>query len=135
MAQRVTFTSVWTVVVTVLAALLSALGLRGKAAAPAVCAGEAPSSCRSVEVCRPAAPRGRRAVVRNGALPPTIKQRIRAEAHGRTPSVRCSAAAAPARAGAGAPTGAAARAVFRVAGSARDAVAAADARLRLALAA
>ncbi|MFK0255338.1 DUF6344 domain-containing protein [Streptomyces sp. NPDC090445] len=131
MAQRITFTSVWTVVVTVLAALLSALGLRGKAAAPAGSVGEAPSRCRSVEVCRPAASRSRRAGTRSGALPPTLKQRIRAEAHGRTPSVRRSAAVAAARAGAGAPTGAAARIAVPV----PEAVAAADVRLRFALAA
>ncbi|NXY94852.1 hypothetical protein HYE82_10690 [Streptomyces sp. BR123] len=149
MAQRITFTSVWTVVVTVLAALLSALGLRGKAAAPAVvgraaapaivgkaaapsvAVGDAPSRCRSVGVCPPGASRSRRAVMRSGALPPTIKQRIRAEVHGRTPSVRRSAAAAAARAGEGAPTGAAAR----IAASVPDAVAAAQVRLRFALAA
>ncbi|MFD0267035.1 DUF6344 domain-containing protein [Streptomyces sp. NPDC127106] len=139
MAQRITPSSVWTVVVAVLAALLSALGLRGKAAAePAVAAGAAPSRGRSVEVCRPAAPRSRRAVMRSGVLPPTIKQRIRAEAHGGTPSVRRSVAAAAAAAraaGEGAPIGAAVRVAPRAAGSAWDGVAATDVRLRLALAA
>ncbi|AWZ06577.1 hypothetical protein DRB96_03870 [Streptomyces sp. ICC1] len=33
-------------------------------------------------------------MMRGGSLPPTIKQRIRAEAHGKTPSVRRSTTAA-----------------------------------------
>ncbi|MFD7625117.1 DUF6344 domain-containing protein [Streptomyces sp. NPDC059851] len=130
MAQRITFTSVWTVVVTALAALFAVLGLRAKAAAPAVSVGEAPSWCRPVEVCRPAA-WGRRAVVRSGALPPTIKQRIRAEAHGSTPSVRRSAAGVTAGSGEGVRAGSAARGAAAEA----DAVAAGEARTRLALAA
>ncbi|MEU5810815.1 DUF6344 domain-containing protein [Streptomyces sp. NPDC047718] len=148
MAQRITLSSVRTAVLGVLAALFAVLGLRRRDAAPAVAVAEAPSRCApargSVEGCRQpaAAPGGRRAVLRGGALPPTIKQRIRAEAHGKNPSARGSvtATAVPVPvAGAGAGAGVAARTAVRVGSSAarslRDSVAEDDARLRFALAA
>lgn len=43
-----------------------------------------------------------RAMMRGGSLPPTIKQRIRAEAHGKNPSVRRSTTALAAGGPAGA---------------------------------
>ncbi|WP_438313093.1 DUF6344 domain-containing protein [Streptomyces sp. HUAS TT3] len=146
MAQRITLSSVRTAVLGVLAALFAVLGLRRRDAAPAVAVAEAPSRCApargSVEGCRQpaAAPGGRRAVLRGGALPPTIKQRIRAEAHGKNPSARGSvtATAVPV-AGAGSGAGVSARTAVRVGSSAsrslRDSVAEDDARLRFALAA
>ncbi|MEW2412222.1 DUF6344 domain-containing protein [Streptomyces sp. NPDC046866] len=101
MAQRITFTTVRTAVVAAVMALLAVLGFRGRVVAPAaaaapgagsaaagLCSG-APSSVR-----RPLARRTWRALVRGGSLPPTIKQRIGAEAHGASPSVRRSAAPA-----------------------------------------
>ncbi|MFD8415536.1 DUF6344 domain-containing protein [Streptomyces sp. NPDC059650] len=146
MAQRITLSSVRTAVLGVLAALFAVLGLRRRDAAPAVAVAETPSRCApargSVEGCRQpaAAPGGRRAVLRGGALPPTIKQRIRAEAHGKNPSARGSvtATAVPVPV-AGAGAGVSARTAVRVGSSAarslRDSVAEDDARLRFALAA
>ncbi|MEU9230905.1 DUF6344 domain-containing protein [Streptomyces subrutilus] len=101
MAQRSTLSSIWTPVLAALVALLTFLGLGGKAApaaasAPAPADGAAPAGVR-----RPVlAPRRTwRAMMRGGSLPPTIKQRIRAEAHGKTPSVRRSTTAAAMGAG------------------------------------
>ncbi|GAA2474427.1 DUF6344 domain-containing protein [Streptomyces gobitricini] len=90
-------THVWTAFFSLLSAILTALGLkRTPKAAIAVYAGQA----------APAAPREAAAPAARGAaplccapvpvwasghvrsLPPTIKQRIRAEAHGASPSVR-----------------------------------------------
>ncbi|MFD0353480.1 DUF6344 domain-containing protein [Streptomyces sp. NPDC127110] len=87
--------SIWTAVLAALVALLAALGLGGKAASAA--AGEAVAAPVAPAVRRrPAvvARRTWRAVMRGGSLPPTIKQRIRAEAHGKAPSVRRSTTAA-----------------------------------------
>ncbi|MFJ4775106.1 DUF6344 domain-containing protein [Streptomyces sp. NPDC088762] len=139
MAQRSTLTSIWTSVLTALVALLAALGL-GRKAAPAAtspAASGVPAS-PSAAVCRPAfaARRTWRAMMRGGSLPPTIKQRIRAEAHGKSPSVRRSTTAASMGAGpdaavralapVGAPGGAAEAVVGpagAVAGAGRDALA------------
>ncbi|MFJ3879255.1 DUF6344 domain-containing protein [Streptomyces sp. NPDC090077] len=88
-------TSIWTTVLAALVALLAALGLGGKTAP--VAAGEAVAApVAPVVRRRPAAVARRtwRAVMRGGSLPPTIKQRIRAEAHGKAPSVRRSTTAA-----------------------------------------
>ncbi|GAA3393511.1 DUF6344 domain-containing protein [Streptomyces roseoviridis] len=99
----------WTALVSVLFALLASLGLASPATAaqrtalqqgeepattPATAATTTPArALASVPAPRPApqwhAARGR-------ALPPTIKQRIRAEAHGSSPSVRHLRADAPA---------------------------------------
>ncbi|MET9426195.1 DUF6344 domain-containing protein [Streptomyces sp. NPDC003036] len=83
--------------IALLTALLGALGFgRGTAArtapAPAAAASVSGSASVSVPVQRGASP----GPVRPRALPPTIKQRIRAEAHGSSPSVRHLPAAAPA---------------------------------------
>ncbi|MEU9162967.1 DUF6344 domain-containing protein [Streptomyces sp. NPDC048424] len=103
MAHRSVLTSIWTSVLTVLVAFLSSLGLGGKAALAAAPAVEVPAPAAVVPVARPAvaARRTWRAMMRGGSLPPTIKQRIRAEAHGKTPSVRRSTTAAAMGAGAG----------------------------------
>ncbi|MGW7457044.1 DUF6344 domain-containing protein [Streptomyces sp. NPDC054797] len=94
MAHRSTLTSIWTSVLAVLAALLGFLGLAGKAAP--VAAGVPAPAGPAIARRRPAvvARRTWRAMMRGGSLPPTIKQRIRAEAHGKTPSVRRSTTAA-----------------------------------------
>ncbi|MEU9797736.1 DUF6344 domain-containing protein [Streptomyces sp. NPDC051000] len=94
MAHRSSVTSIWTAVLAALVALFAALGLGAKvapAASATVSAPEAPTAT----VRRPAvmARRTWRAMMRGGSLPPTIKQRIRAEAHGKTPSVRRSTTA------------------------------------------
>ncbi|WP_404958954.1 DUF6344 domain-containing protein [Streptomyces sp. 147326] len=108
MAHRSVLSSIWTSLLTALVALLSSLGLGGKAVlagatAPADDASAAgvAASASAVRVARPAvaARRTWRAMMRGGSLPPTIKQRIRAEAHGKTPSVRRSTTAAAMGAG------------------------------------
>ncbi|MGW0389476.1 DUF6344 domain-containing protein [Streptomyces sp. NPDC003042] len=100
MAHRNSITSIWTAVLTALVALLAALGLAGKAApvaaADAVTASGVPAARRRPTVV---ARRTWRAMMRGGSLPPTIKQRIRAEAHGKSPSVRRSTTAAALAAG------------------------------------
>ncbi|MFD9405518.1 DUF6344 domain-containing protein [Streptomyces sp. NPDC059989] len=103
MAQRSTLTSIWTSVLAALVALLTALGLGGKAApaAASVAASADPAPAASVRRPAFAARRTWRAMMRGGSLPPTIKQRIRAEAHGKTPSVRRSTTAAAMGAGPG----------------------------------
>ncbi|MEU8839579.1 DUF6344 domain-containing protein [Streptomyces roseus] len=99
MAHRITVTSLWTAVVAVVVALLAALGFGAKAepATAAATGAPVPSRRAPAAVRRPARPMGRRswrAMMRGGSLPPTIKQRIRAEAHGKAPSVRRSTTAA-----------------------------------------
>ncbi|UUU40964.1 DUF6344 domain-containing protein [Streptomyces sp. NBC_00162] len=110
MAQRSILTSIWTSVLAALVALLGSLGFGGKAA-PAAASVSAPAAPVAA-VRRPAftARRTWRAMMRGGSLPPTIKQRIRAEAHGKTPSVRRSTTAAAMGAG----PGTAARALTQV---------------------
>ncbi|MFE5770705.1 DUF6344 domain-containing protein [Streptomyces sp. NPDC056485] len=101
MAHRITAASIWTAFVAVLVALLGSLGFGAKAApataTAATGAGATVPSRRAAAAVRPARPMGRRswrAMMRGGSLPPTIKQRIRAEAHGKAPSVRRSTTAA-----------------------------------------
>ncbi|WP_329382092.1 DUF6344 domain-containing protein [Streptomyces sp. NBC_01351] len=107
MAHRSTFTSIWTTVLAALVALLAALGFGGKAA-PAAASVSASAVPAAAAVRRPAvaARRTWREMMRGGSLPPTIKQRIRAEAHGKTPSVRRSTTAAAMGAGSGVAAGA-----------------------------
>ncbi|MFD6966720.1 DUF6344 domain-containing protein [Streptomyces sp. NPDC059949] len=119
MAHRSILTSIWTSVLAALVALLSSLGLGGKVAPAA--AASVPAPARTVpttaSVRRPAvaARRTWRAMMRGGSLPPTIKQRIRAEAHGKTPTVRRSTTAAAMGAGQVAATAAATRTLTSVA--------------------
>ncbi|MFF2191469.1 DUF6344 domain-containing protein [Streptomyces sp. NPDC058157] len=95
MTHRTTATSLWTSFLSLLVALLGALGLVGKPApAGVVTAAAATPSAPVARRAVPVARRTWRAMMRGGALPPTIKQRIRAEAHGKSPSVRRSATAA-----------------------------------------
>lgn len=103
MAHRGTITSIWTTVLAALVALLASLGFGGKAAQAAATSLSSPAAPAAVAVNRPAfmARRTWRAMMRGGSLPPTIKQRIRAEAHGKTPSVRRSTTALAAGSGAG----------------------------------
>ncbi|MFE3761404.1 DUF6344 domain-containing protein [Streptomyces sp. NPDC059104] len=94
MTHRSSITSIWTTLLAALVAVLTALGFGGKAApveaAATVTTPMAPAVRRPVPVAR----RTWRAMMRGGSLPPTIKQRIRAEAHGKNPSVRRSTTAA-----------------------------------------
>lgn len=104
MAYRSTVTSIWTALLAALVALFASLGFGAKAA-PAVAGVSAPAApaTPAVTARRTAvtARRTWRAMMRGGSLPPTIKQRIRAEAHGKTPSVRRSTTAAAMGAGSG----------------------------------
>ncbi|MFI5756036.1 DUF6344 domain-containing protein [Streptomyces sp. NPDC051569] len=87
----------WTVFITAFFAVLASLGLT----APATAAGTAvqqpaeqpvPASAAARRAARTAVGRAAvprpRALPRGRSLPPTIKQRIRAEAHGSSPSAR-----------------------------------------------
>ncbi|OKK18182.1 hypothetical protein AMK16_17685 [Streptomyces sp. CB00455] len=105
MANRSIINSIWTAVFSALVALLTSFGLRGKAspAAASVSAPAAPAAPAAAVRRRPtvAARRTWREMMRGGSLPPTIKQRIRAEAHGKSPSVRRSTTAEAMGAGPG----------------------------------
>lgn len=94
----------WTAIVSLLRTFLSFLGFRATTERTSV-----PVSAPVAAPPRPRVPvqRTALAVVRERALPPTIEQRIRAEAHGTSPSVRClpGAPAAPAAPAAGAAAG------------------------------
>ncbi|MEW2808436.1 DUF6344 domain-containing protein [Streptomyces massasporeus] len=88
---------VWTAIVTAFIALCTALGLVTTTAAAAVPQTEQKSNSNgaSIPQQRTAAPA---AFTRSSprALPPTMKQRIRAEAHGKTPRCRHRSPADPA---------------------------------------
>jgi hypothetical protein len=75
----------WTAVITAFLALCTALGLVTTTATAAVARTETTRNS-TAEVTTPATPLWSWAYKR--ALPPTMKQRIRAEAHGKTPSCR-----------------------------------------------
>ncbi|MEU6547313.1 DUF6344 domain-containing protein [Streptomyces sp. NPDC046859] len=85
--------NLWTAIVTAFLALFSALGFVSNTSAAASPQTETSSrntgrndSERSAELAVPAPPPWAWSYAR--ALPPTMKQRIRAEAHGKTPSCR-----------------------------------------------
>ncbi|MFJ7075298.1 DUF6344 domain-containing protein [Streptomyces sp. NPDC098781] len=84
--------NLWTAVVTAFLALCTALGFVTNTAAAAVPHTETSrrsggdDNNRSAELPVPATPHWAWSYAR--ALPPTMKQRIRAEAHGKTPSCR-----------------------------------------------
>ncbi|MFD6934876.1 DUF6344 domain-containing protein [Streptomyces goshikiensis] len=146
MAHRST-TSIWTTVLAALVALFALLGFARKTAPAAASAAGVPVAVAvpaTAAVRRPVmmARRTWRAMMRGGSLPPTIKQRIRAEAHGKTPSVRRSTTApaalsdgAPAGASAGTPTGTTGRAITRTSAAMPAGASAGAAREALALAA
>ncbi|WP_030938988.1 DUF6344 domain-containing protein, partial [Streptomyces sp. NRRL S-646] len=75
----------WNVIVTAFLALCTTLGLITTTAAAVVPQTEAPGNC-SAPVTTPTASHWSWSYAR--ALPPTMKQRIRAEAHGKSPSCR-----------------------------------------------
>ncbi|MGJ5826591.1 DUF6344 domain-containing protein [Streptomyces ossamyceticus] len=84
MAQN-TVMKLWTTIVTAFLALCTALGLITTAAAASVPQPETTRNCAArtttADLPLPSRPR-------DHALPPTMKQRIRAEAHGSSPSCR-----------------------------------------------
>lgn len=75
----------WTTVVTALLALCTALGLITTAAAAAVPQTETARNC-AAPATKPSPPL--QSDPHDRSLPPTMKQRIRAEAHGSSPSCR-----------------------------------------------
>jgi opacity protein-like surface antigen len=93
----------WTAFISVLFALLASVGLASTATAaqaPAVQQPEEPASSATTSARTTAAVPAQRAAyqwpaARDRALPPTIKQRIHAEAHNASPSVRHLRADAP----------------------------------------
>ncbi|THA31162.1 hypothetical protein E6R18_18075 [Streptomyces sp. A1277] len=84
--------SIWTAFITAIFALLASLGLAGSTAAateatatePAATSHEHTGAARATAP----APSVRWTLPRDRALPPTMKQRIRAEAHGSSPATR-----------------------------------------------
>ena len=89
---RNTVMKLWTTIVTAFLALFTALGFVSTTSAAAVPHTETSRKSnsddkdRSAELTVPAMPQWAWSYAR--ALPPTMKQRIRAEAHGKTPSCR-----------------------------------------------
>ncbi|MFE9885725.1 DUF6344 domain-containing protein [Streptomyces scopuliridis] len=95
----------WTVFITAFFAVLASLGLTAPAAAagnavrqPAEQPAPAPAAAHHITEATPARAAVPRSLPRGRSLPPTIKQRIRAEAHGSSPSVRHLPADAPSEA-------------------------------------
>ncbi|MFD7746809.1 DUF6344 domain-containing protein [Streptomyces sp. NPDC059698] len=86
--------NIWTAFVTAFFALLASLGLATAAASTANATNAAlPPSATTHEhtaatAATPYAPSVRWTLPRDRALPPTMKQRIRAEAHGSSPATR-----------------------------------------------
>ncbi|MFF9507175.1 DUF6344 domain-containing protein [Streptomyces sp. NPDC014724] len=82
--------SIWTAFVTAFFALLAALGLMSSPAAATEQSAPEPTTTNQKHTGATAAtattPSVRWTLPRDRALPPTIKQRIRAEAHGSTPA-------------------------------------------------
>ncbi|MFK0117387.1 DUF6344 domain-containing protein [Streptomyces sp. NPDC090994] len=80
--------SMWTAFVTAFLALCTALGLATTTAAAAVPQTETARNSERAVPAATAPAMSPRSWPRAGALPPTMKQRIRAEAHGTSPSCR-----------------------------------------------
>ncbi|OAR23797.1 hypothetical protein A8W25_14930 [Streptomyces sp. ERV7] len=80
-------TTWWTALIGALVALLASLGLTGQATAAASVPQQGAAHHRS-DILAPETPNVRWALPSASALPPTMKQRIRAEAHGSSPSTR-----------------------------------------------
>ncbi|MCP3818031.1 DUF6344 domain-containing protein [Streptomyces sp. A3M-1-3] len=83
-------TTMWTAFLGALVALFAALGFARRAATVQVRQPVVPEASRRRPVRTQGAyvPAARRSLSRGTALPPTIKQRIRAEAHNASPSAR-----------------------------------------------
>ncbi|MFE9409245.1 DUF6344 domain-containing protein [Streptomyces sp. NPDC006704] len=83
-------TTWWTALIGALVALLASLGLAGQAtaAAPSASVPQHDVTYNRSEPATSVAPAVQWAVPAASALPPTMKQRIRAEAHGSSPSSR-----------------------------------------------
>ncbi|MEW1612091.1 MULTISPECIES: DUF6344 domain-containing protein [unclassified Streptomyces] len=85
--------SIWTAFITAFFALLASLGLATATAGTANATNAAQPSATTQEhtgatAATPLAPSVRWTLPRDRTLPPTMKQRIRAEAHGSSPATR-----------------------------------------------
>ncbi|MEW2068828.1 DUF6344 domain-containing protein [Streptomyces sp. NPDC007346] len=86
--------SIWTAFITAFFALLASLGLATATASTANATNAAaqpsatPQKHTATTAATPLAPSVRWTLPRDRALPPTMKQRIRAEAHGSSPATR-----------------------------------------------
>ncbi|NED89234.1 hypothetical protein G3I76_55330 [Streptomyces sp. SID11233] len=84
--------NIWTAFITAFFALLAALGLAGSTASATEATVTEPAATNQEHTGATAAtattPSVRWTLPRDRALPPTMKQRIRAEAHGSSPSTR-----------------------------------------------
>lgn len=84
--------NIWTAFITAFFALLAALGLAGSTAAATEATVTEPAATTQEHTGATAAtattPSVRWTLPRDRALPPTMKQRIRAEAHGSSPATR-----------------------------------------------
>ncbi|PVC92413.1 hypothetical protein DBP19_15830 [Streptomyces sp. CS090A] len=85
--------SIWTAFITAFFALLASLGLATATASAANATNAAQPSATTQKhtgatAATPLAPSVRWTLPRDRALPPTMKQRIRAEAHGSSPATR-----------------------------------------------
>lgn len=84
--------NIWTAFITAFFALLAALGLAGSTASATEATVTEPATTTHEHTGATAAtattPSVRWTLPRDRALPPTMKQRIRAEAHGSSPSTR-----------------------------------------------
>ncbi|MEU8697767.1 DUF6344 domain-containing protein [Streptomyces sp. NPDC048680] len=84
--------NIWTAFITAFFALLAALGLAGSTASATEATVTEPTATTHEHTGATAAtattPSVRWTLPRDRALPPTMKQRIRAEAHGSSPSTR-----------------------------------------------
>ncbi|MFF4758848.1 DUF6344 domain-containing protein [Streptomyces sp. NPDC001292] len=78
----------WTAIVTAFLALCTALGLITPTAASAAAAAPRPKAAPKRTAPVPAQTTSSLSSPHTRSLPPTMKQRIRAEAHGRTPGCR-----------------------------------------------
>ncbi|MFI7322511.1 DUF6344 domain-containing protein [Streptomyces venezuelae] len=76
----------WTTIVTAFLALFAAMGLT--TTANAATAAQETTNARNATVCAPAQTMALWSAAYERSLPPTMKQRIRAEAHGSSPSCR-----------------------------------------------
>jgi len=79
-------TKLWTIIITAFLAVLAAMGLTSPAAAATPV--QQAEGVRNATVSAPAATAVRAPWAFKRSLPPTMKQRIRAEAHGSSPSCR-----------------------------------------------
>ncbi|WP_329615160.1 DUF6344 domain-containing protein [Streptomyces brevispora] len=84
--------NIWTAFITAFFALLAALGLAGSTASATEATVTEPAATNhehtGANAATPTAPSVRWTLPRDRALPPTMKQRIRAEAHGSSPATR-----------------------------------------------